>query len=210
MAQTDKAVILARGLGTRMKAADDAAGLNRQEAAAADTGVKALIPIGRPFLDYVLTGLSQAGYRRVCLVVAPDHEPFRRYYQDEAPPETLSIDFAVQTEPKGTADAVLAAERFADGEPVVMLNSDNYYPPQALRALRDLATPGLALFDRESGLRAVDIGRQDLDPHSVALLDEDDDTVGIVHFACEVCGNELRWMMRLEPCGLVGEDGVPG
>jgi glucose-1-phosphate thymidylyltransferase len=48
---TSKVVILARGLGTRMRRADASAELAGDQAAAAELGVKALIPIGRPFLD---------------------------------------------------------------------------------------------------------------------------------------------------------------
>src|ERR1700688_4936706 len=80
---TDKAVILAAGLGTRMRKADDAASLDARQAAIADTGVKALIPIKRPFLDYVLHALADAGFKRVCLVIGPDHHELRRYYGQE-------------------------------------------------------------------------------------------------------------------------------
>src|SRR5512134_1800383 len=107
----DKAVILARGLGTRMRREDAAAALDERQRAAAETGVKALIPIDRPFLDYVLSALADAGYRQVCLVVAPDHAAIRGYYR-QAGLARLTLDFAVQVEPRGTADAVAAAEEF--------------------------------------------------------------------------------------------------
>ncbi len=45
MNQIDKAVILARGLGTRMRRADQNAGTTEQQAAVADTCIKAMIPI---------------------------------------------------------------------------------------------------------------------------------------------------------------------
>ena len=45
----DQVVILARGLGTRMRKSDPAVALDPTLAAAADSGVKAMIPIGRPF-----------------------------------------------------------------------------------------------------------------------------------------------------------------
>ena len=105
----DKAVILARGLGTRMRKADGSARATDDQAAVANTGVKAMIPIVRPFLDYVLSDLADAGYRRVCLVIGPEHDEVRAYYGKELRPERLSIEFAVQTEPLGTADAVAAA-----------------------------------------------------------------------------------------------------
>ena len=56
-----RAVVLARGLGKRMRAADATAVLDPAQAAAADAGMKAMIPIGaagHPFLDYVLSGLA--------------------------------------------------------------------------------------------------------------------------------------------------------
>ena len=147
---TTKAVILARGLGKRMRADDSATRLAPDQQAAADTGVKAMIPIGRPFLDYVLSALADAGYREVCLVLGPEHGNVRRYYSHEAKPSRIAIEFAEQQEPLGTADAVLAAEPFAGRDFFLVLNSDNYYPAEALSALRGLRESGLVGFERES------------------------------------------------------------
>lgn len=149
----DKAVILARGLGKRMRKADASAELSAEEATIADTGVKAMIPIGRPFLDYVLAAAADAGFRRACLVVGPEHEHVREYYR-RLNSRRIRVEFAVQPEPRGTADAAAAAEDFAADEPFLLINSDNYYPVAALRALRE-AVPGsgLAVFPREALLR---------------------------------------------------------
>jgi glucose-1-phosphate thymidylyltransferase len=136
-----------------MRKADAAASLTDAEAAAADSGLKAMIPIGRPFMDYLLSGLADAGYRRACLVIGPEHDQVRDYYGRLAS-RRLTVDFAVQAQPRGTADATAAAESFAAGEPVLVINSDNYYPVEALRALRqDAAGSALAAFTREGMLR---------------------------------------------------------
>src|SRR6266542_906845 len=82
----EKAVILAAGLGTRMRKADGAAPLDPEQAAAADTGVKAMIPIGRPFLDYVISALADSGIRDICLVIGPAHDAIRDYYAPRARP----------------------------------------------------------------------------------------------------------------------------
>jgi glucose-1-phosphate thymidylyltransferase len=108
-----------------------------------------MIPIDRPFLDYVLSGLADAGFSRACLITGPEHQLMRNYYLFQAPPRRLRIDFAIQQQPLGTADAVLAAKAFAGNEPFLVINSDNYYPVSALRAMRELAEAGLALFDRD-------------------------------------------------------------
>jgi len=178
--QMDKAVILARGLGTRMRNRDTSVVLDDQQEAVAETGVKALIPIDRPFLDYGLSALADAGYRRVCLVVGPQHDTIRDYYGREVRPRRLTIEFAVQEEPRGTADAVLAAEEFADGDPFLMLNSDDYYPPQALRGLREGNGSATALFDWQSMLANSNIGEDRLRAFAVARFDDSGYLVEII------------------------------
>lgn len=145
------AVILARGLGTRMRKDDPGAKVGENQAAVAAAGMKGMIPIGRPFMDFVLSALADAGFTRVCLVIGPEHDAVRNHYQHVARPQRLSIDFAIQAEPGGTADAVLAAEEFAGREPFVVLNSDNHYPADALRRLRESSAPAMIGFAR-SGL----------------------------------------------------------
>ena len=142
-----KAVVLARGLGTRMRAADASATLSQEQAAVADTGVKAMIAIDRPFLDYVLSALADAGFSDVCLVVGPEHGAVREYYARNVP-SRVTIHFAIQEMPLGTADAVLAAASFIGDDAFIVLNSDNYYPPEVLRQLRAQREPALPAFDR--------------------------------------------------------------
>lgn len=149
-APTTKAVVLARGLGTRMRASDPATSLDSATAAVADSGVKALIPVGRPFLDYVLSELADAGITDVCLVVGPEHHAIRTRYESEAPPSRIRAHFAIQQQALGTADAVLAADEFAGGSSFVVINSDNYYPAAALAELNRRSGPALVAFARDS------------------------------------------------------------
>ena len=60
-----------------MRRDDPSAGLGDAQSRVADTGVKAMIPIGRPFLDFVLSGLADAGISEVCLVIGPEHDAVR-------------------------------------------------------------------------------------------------------------------------------------
>ncbi len=169
---TDKAVILARGQGTRMRAEDGTAPLDSRQAAVANTGVKALMPLGnRPFLDYVLSTLADAGCRRVCLVVGPEHRAIRDYYTHGVALQRLSIEFAIQEEPHGTADAVSAAADFVGRDPFLMLNSDNFYPLEACQALLGQAGPAVALFEREALLAGSNIPPDRITKFAVGEVD---------------------------------------
>jgi glucose-1-phosphate thymidylyltransferase len=112
-----------------------------------------MMPIGRPFLDYVISALADAGFTDVCLVVAPEHAEMRDHYTTQVVPRRIRISFAVQSAAIGTADAVLAAQEFTAGEPFVVLNSDNYYPPDVLAKLRLADGPAAVGFSRTGLLR---------------------------------------------------------
>lgn len=141
-----------------MRAADPTARLTADQERAADSGVKAMMPVnGRPFLDYVLSSVADAGITGIALVVAPEHDAVRRYYEADARPSRLRVDFVVQEQPLGTAHALLCAEEWADGDPFLTLNGDNLYPPAALRSLVDLDEPGLAAFDPDDLVRLGNI-----------------------------------------------------
>ncbi len=167
-----RAVILARGLGTRMRREDAAADLDETQTAAADSGVKGMIPIGRPFLDFVLTAIADAGFERVCIVIGPEHNAIRDYYTSEAPPSRLSVTFAVQEKPLGTADAVLVAEGFAGGEAFVVLNSDNYYPVEALARLRVTPAPALIGFARSALIKSGNVAPDRVERFGALEFDE--------------------------------------
>ena len=163
-----------------MRASDGAAPLAPEQAAAADAGAKAMIPVGRPFLDYVLSGLADAGFKEVCIVVAPDDSTIREYYTKRAVPARIRVAFAVQQEAKGTADAVLPVEDFAGGEPFVVLNGDNYYPPDVLQALRLADGCAGVAFTREGLLRTADVPVERIAKYAILDVAEDGELRRIV------------------------------
>jgi glucose-1-phosphate thymidylyltransferase len=163
-----------------MQRKDEAVSLDPVQASAADAGVKAMIPIGRPFLDYVLSALADAGFQQVCLVIGPEHEAVRRYYGVESPPRRLRVSFGIQERPLGTADALLAAEEFAADGDFLVINSDNYYPAACLRELRLLAEPGTALFGRAALLRESPIEPERIRSYAVCTVGPDGYLTGIL------------------------------
>ena len=162
-----------------MRKANHSAQLTEDQAAVAQTGVKALIPIERPFLDYVLTRLADAGYKRVCLIVGPEQCELRDYYST-LECHRLIIEFAEQLKPLGTADAVLAAEDFAAGEQFVVINSDNYYPTKALSRLRQLDGCGLVGFDRDGMIAGSNIEPERIKNFAVIEVNGDGSLTRIV------------------------------
>src|SRR5690554_1780079 len=98
IAPPTKAVILARGLGSRMRKEADGVELSDEQSKAASAGVKAMISVGRPFLDHVMSALADAGFTQVCLVIGPEHDMIRDYY-DNIDKSRLSISYAIQEEP---------------------------------------------------------------------------------------------------------------
>ena len=168
---TSRAVILARGLGTRMRR-NDATRLTPEQVRAADAGAKAMLPVGRPFLDYVLSALADAGITDVCIVVAPDDTALQRRYREELTPERLHVVFTFQREPKGTANALLAARDFAQDANVLVLNADNYYPVDVVRALCALGGAGVPGFDAEALVRLGHIDAARVRAYALLQVDE--------------------------------------
>jgi dTDP-glucose pyrophosphorylase len=151
--QVSKAVVLAAGLGTRMRAAsanDRRTGsLQPEQVRAADAGLKAMMPVGRPFLDYALHNLADAGITDACIVIGPEHGVVREHYAGVATTR-IALSFAVQRERRGTADAVAAAASFIGADHVLVVNGDNVYPTSACRTLCEYGGPALAGFSATS------------------------------------------------------------
>jgi dTDP-glucose pyrophosphorylase len=154
---------------------DTGAALDGGQASAAASGAKGMMPFARPFLDYVLSVLADAGITETVIVIGPPpgDATIREYFAATAAGRRVAIRFAVQAEPRGTADAVYAARDAIRDAPFLMLNSDNYYPLDACDTLAAIGGAGLIAFDadtlvRESGIEAERVLRY-------ALVDADAD-----------------------------------
>lgn len=155
------------------------AALTPEQASAAAAGQKGMMPLAgpdgrvRPFLDYVISALADAGYVEVGLVVPPgpvsgSADPLRDYYTGPGRPSRVRVSFVVQPEARGTADAVASAADWISGRPFVVLNADNLYGVEALRALREADGPALPVYERADLVRSS--GIPDARVASFALL----------------------------------------
>jgi len=91
------AVVLAAGKGTRMKS---------------DLPKVAVPVLGKAMLLYVLDHLKEAGFERVILIVGYAREVVESLVRDR---KDMAIEFALQSEQKGTAHAFLCAEAALSG-----------------------------------------------------------------------------------------------
>lgn len=218
-----KAVVLARGLGSRMRQEAAQVSLTSEQAEMASMGVKAMISLDgrRPFLDHVLSALADAGFTDVCLVVGPEHDVIRQYY-DTVETQRISISFAIQAEPLGTANAVLAAEEFAGDDRVLVINSDNYYPAEALALLANVPGSALVGYGRRAMLERSNIPADRIRAFALATADPDgtlDELVekpdeataarlgpdAVISMNCWLCGPAIFEAARSIPMSARGE-----
>lgn len=180
----EKAVVMARGLGTRMQRGVEIVDLDERTREIAKQGVKAMIPFfDRPFLDYSLQALMSAGFTKVCFVIGPEHSRIREYYRNLGPRlSKVDIWFAEQEKPLGTADAAYASKEFVGHDSFVLVNGDNLYPERdlaALRSLRDEACYCVG-FDRDAMTKKSNIEPERVTRFAVVQVDDDWNLIRIV------------------------------
>ncbi len=171
--------MLAAGRGTRMQRPDTVSTLTAEQVRAADAGSKAMMPVGRPFLDYVLSALADADITDVCIVVSPSDRASRERDGPGGVASRLRVEFAEQAKPLGTADAVRCARDVVREETFVMLNADNVYSPDAIRAVRAIGGCGLAGYRAGPLVRLSNIPRDRLRAYALVRADSTGHVVSI-------------------------------
>ncbi len=154
-------IILAAGLGTRMKSARP----------------KVMHAVaGRPMLAHAAAAAVEAGASRIAVVIGPDMDEVRSSLADTAP----GAEFYLQPERLGTANAVLAARdalAASDDDALVLCGDTPLLRPESLARLRGALTGGASLA--VLGCEAADpsgYGRLILDENGVlAAIREDRD-----------------------------------
>lgn len=146
------AIILAGGLGTRLRSA-------------VPDLPKPMAPVaGKPFLEHQIDFWIAQGVRHFILSVGYRHEAITAHFGNRF--HGATIDYAVETTPRGTGGALLlAAAQLPDDAPALLLNGDTWFDVRlddlAARARKHDADWCFALFRHDDPARymGVALGR---------------------------------------------------
>jgi D-glycero-alpha-D-manno-heptose 1-phosphate guanylyltransferase len=142
------AIILAGGLGTRLRSA-------------VPDLPKPMAPVaGRPFLAHQMDFWVAQGVRRFILAVGYRHDAIVQHFG--ASYCGASLEYSLESAPLGTGGALLQAATRVDDERALLLNGDTWFdvplPALAARAMQHDADWCFALFHHDDPVRYMGVG----------------------------------------------------
>jgi glucose-1-phosphate thymidylyltransferase len=130
-----KGIVLAGGAGSRLYPLTKVAS-------------KQLQPVyDKPMIYYPLATLMQAGIRDILLITTPHDMPRFQDLLGDGSTWGIDLEYAIQPEPKGIAQAFLVGEQFVGTDPVTLILGDNvFYGRTGLEEVLAQFTDGAYVF----------------------------------------------------------------
>ncbi len=155
-----KGIVLAGGAGSRLDPITRVAS-------------KQLQPVyDKPMVYYPLATLLEAGISEVLLITTPEDTPRFVDLLGDGQQWGMQIDYAVQTQPRGIAEAVIIGKGFIGDGPVALILGDNIFHG-------DLGLAGL-VASFTTGAHIFGYPVRDPERYGVVELDDEDRVVSIV------------------------------
>ena len=181
-----EAIVLAGGLGTRLRGV-------------VDDAPKPMAPVrGRPFLAFLLDQLADGGFQTVVLATGYRHEAIRSYFG--ANYRGLALRYSVEREPLGTGGAIRLACDGVRANDVFVLNGDTYLEVDFRAMLAAHASAGAELTIAVCQVPDVTrYGTLELSDGTVrAFLEKGRSGPGWINAGSYILGPKLRARLRSE------------